>query len=145
MSEPIRPPEINLQIAVPTHNRYLSLVGGIAELLLHKLEGHFCCRESFACDLNLALTEGLANAIRHAGQGRGGGSVRVHIDIEDGGLRVRIFDDGPGFDLAQVPPPDFDALEESGRGLFLMRALMDSVDYRRAEGGNVLEMRKQLF
>ena len=136
--------EINLQIVVPTQNRYLNLVGSIAELLIRKLEGHQGCGESLACDLNLVLTEGVANAIRHAGPARPTETVRVHLDIEGDNLRVRIFDHGPGFDLEQVPAPDFDGQEESGRGLFLIRALMDSVDYRKTEAGNVLEMWKKL-
>jgi len=35
------------------------------------------------------------------------------------------------------------AVDERGRGVFLIRSLMDSVEYRETENGNVLEMRKK--
>ena len=40
--------------------------------------------------------------------------------------------------------PEFADLEEHGRGIFFIRSLMDSVEYRKTECGNVLEMRKKL-
>jgi serine/threonine-protein kinase RsbW len=41
--------------------------------------------------------------------------------------------------------PDPDDLSERGRGIFLIRSLMDAVKYRKTEAGNVLEMHKRLF
>jgi serine/threonine-protein kinase RsbW len=46
--------------------------------------------------------------------------------------------------LDQVPCKDPGDCSERGRGIFIIRALMDSVDYRRTDNGNVLEMRKKL-
>ncbi|MBM3624691.1 MAG: ATP-binding protein, partial [Alphaproteobacteria bacterium] len=57
---------------------------------------------------------------------------------------VRVFDHGGGFDLAAVPTPDLDELRERGRGIFFIRSVMDSVQYRKTESGNVLEMRKKI-
>ena len=64
--------------------------------------------------------------------------------IEENDLCVRVYDHGQGFDIDLVPEPDLDELPERGRGLFLIRTLMDAVSYRRIEGGNVLEMHKRL-
>jgi serine/threonine-protein kinase RsbW len=58
---------------------------------------------------------------------------------------VRVFDHGQGFDLANLGAPEVDEFCERGRGLFLIRALMDTVEYRRTECGNVLEMKKRLL
>jgi serine/threonine-protein kinase RsbW len=69
--------------------------------------------------------------------------VRVCLSIDDKNLCVRVFDHGQGFDLEAVPPPDFADLDERGRGIFFIRSLMDSVEYRKMENGNVLEMRKK--
>ena len=63
---------------------------------------------------------------------------------EDNNLCVRVFDHGQGFNLEAVPTPEFADLDEHGRGIFFIRSLMDSVEYRKTEGGNVLEMRKKL-
>ncbi|MBL0172579.1 MAG: ATP-binding protein [Gemmatimonadaceae bacterium] len=85
------------------------------------------------CRLNIpvAITEALSNAIL-----RGNGCERerrVHITaaLETQRLIVEVSDEGGGFDLdaAQGHPDDADWLErEDGRGLFLMRSLMDHVE-----------------
>jgi serine/threonine-protein kinase RsbW len=55
-----------------------------------------------------------------------------------------VYDQGQGFDISntnmETPDPELD----HGRGVFLIRSLMDSVTYRRCEKGNVLEMYKSL-
>ena len=70
--------------------------------------------------------------------------MRICISIEDKNLCVRVHDYGQGFNLEAVPTPDFADLEEHGRGIFFIRSLMDFVEYRKTESGNVLEMRKRL-
>jgi serine/threonine-protein kinase RsbW len=97
-----------------------------------------------AYHLNLVLTEATVNAMRYASPSDADKTVRVCIHIEDENLCIRVYDHGQGFDLNTVPTPDFEDLNERGRGIFFIRALMDSVDYRKTECGNVLEMRKKL-
>jgi serine/threonine-protein kinase RsbW len=85
-------------------------------------------------DLEIALREALANAVIHGnGEGR---DKQVFVRCyggDDGMLLVLIRDEGPGFEPAGVPDPRTDdRLQlDHGRGLFLMRALMDHVEYRR--------------
>jgi serine/threonine-protein kinase RsbW len=86
----------------------------------------------------------MANAIDHSASSDADQTVRVCIFIEEDDLCVRVYDHGQGFDIDLVPEPDLDDLPERGRGLFLIRTLMDAVSYRRIEGGNVLEMHKRL-
>ena len=54
-----------------------------------------------------------------------------------------MYDYGQGFDFEAVPIPDIDELSERGRGIFFIRSLMDHVEYRKTESGNVLEMKKE--
>ncbi len=70
--------------------------------------------------------------------------MHIIISIAENELFIRIFDYGQGFDINEIPAPDFTLLEDRGRGIFLIRALMDSVRYVRNTSGNVLEMVKQL-
>lgn len=135
---------IHLEIVVPNHKRYLSLIGNIAEEVARALEDYTGDRESLAYHLNLVLTEAMVNAIEHSPPSEHRDTVRVCICIDDKDLCVRVYDHGQGFDLAAVPAPDFETLDERGRGIFLMRELMDGVAYRRTECGNVLEMYKKL-
>jgi serine/threonine-protein kinase RsbW len=96
--------------------------------------------------LNLVMTEALANAIEHSGRigSNHKQKLRVHIHIEGESLCIQVYDQGVGFDLELVPDPNFDCLDERGRGIFFIRSLMDSVDYHRCPTGNCLEMHMKL-
>lgn len=140
--------EIDIQIKVPNQTRYLSLIGRVGEDLAHQLEEFSGNREELASQLNVVLTEAMVNAIRHANADDPDKEVDIRITITDNELTIQVFDQGQGFDLNSIPDPVFDDndhLEGSGRGVFIMRALMDTVIYRHCScGGNVLEMRKRL-
>ena len=133
---------LSLDLVVPNQTRYLRLVGSIAELVAKELRNGAGDRDDLAYHLNLALTEAMANAIQYA-PGDRKNTVRICISIENKDLLVRVYDHGQGFDLKSVPTPDFSEPGEHGRGIFVIRSLMDCVDYRKAECGNVLEMRKR--
>lgn len=135
---------IHLEIVVPNQTRYLSLIGNIAEQVARALDDYRGDREALAYHLNLVLTEAMVNAIQHSTPSQHRNTVRVCIYIEAKDLHIRVYDQGQGFDLDAVPAPDFEALEERGRGIFLIRELMDGVVYRKIDGGNVLEMYKRL-
>ena len=85
----------------------------------------------------------MANAIQYGSSTDAKQSVRVCLSIDDKTLCVKVFDHGQGFDLKAVPTLDFADLDERGRGIFLIRSLMDLVEYRKTDNGNVLEMRKK--
>lgn len=97
-------------------------------------------------DLHLVLDELLNNIVRHA-QPRHP-EVTVTLDVRDGLLQIRIVDDGVPFDPRARPDPDTSlALEErpvGGLGLFLVRQLMEHVDYRRTRGRNRLTLTRRL-
>jgi serine/threonine-protein kinase RsbW len=136
--------EIQVDIIVPSHTRYLALIGNVGEQLARELDRYSGDRESLAYNLNLVLTEAMVNAIEHSSHAQLHKKVRVHIRVGHDDLQIKVYDQGQGFDLDAVPSPKLDELLERGRGLFLMRTLMDSVKYYRTADGNVLEMRKHL-
>lgn len=136
--------DIHVDVVVPNKKRYLSLIGNIAEEVARALEHYAGDREALAYHLNVVLTEAMANAIDHSNPAEHEQTVRVCIFIEEDDLCVRVYDQGTGFDLDLVPPHDPEQLTERGRGLFLIRTLMDRVNYRRINGENVLEMHKRL-
>jgi serine/threonine-protein kinase RsbW len=99
-------------------------------------------------DIQLAVDEACTNIIRHA-YGERGGKIQIRIDSIDDGIRVIVRDWGAAFDPEVVPHPDVAApLSEralGGLGLFLMRQVMDSVDFAfDTDKGNVLTMVKRL-
>ena len=138
--------DIALEISIPNHTRYLSLIGKIGESMAKGLDHYAGDRDNLASQINTVLTEALVNAIKHANATDPDKEILVRINISDKELAIRVFDSGLGFDLNKVPGPccNPDALEEKGRGLFIIRSLMDSVVYRKSNGGNVLEMKKTL-
>ena len=134
---------LSLDIVVPNQTRYLRLVGNMAELVAKELDDAKGDRDTLAYHLNLVLTEAMTNAIQYNLSSGPNETVRICLSIEDKDLSVRVYDHGQGFDLGAVPTPDFTELNERGRGIFFIRSLMDSVEYRKLECGNVLEMKKK--
>ena len=94
--------------------------------------------------VEVAIREALANAIRHGCRGDATLHIRCSFAYEDGdALLLVVRDPGSGFDPARVADP-LDAantLNLGGRGILLMRALMDDVQF--VDGGREVRMRKR--
>jgi serine/threonine-protein kinase RsbW len=133
-----------LDLRVPGRTEYLSLVGSIVECVAQRLENYRGDRDALAFHLNVVVTEAVGNAIRHGLTEHPRSRVRICIEVRGDELIIEVHDRGQGFDLCTLSHTCPDDLDEGGRGLFVMRSLMDSVSYRRTKLGNVLEMRKQL-
>lgn len=138
--------EIELEITVPNQTCYLRLIGRIGEDMARELDRFREDREALAHHLNTVLTEAASNAIKHANAADPDKKIRINIRITSQELAIKVFDSGQGFNLNDVPEPSFelDPLNEKGRGIFIIRALMDSVAYQKAKSGNVLIMKKSL-
>ena len=101
--------------------------------------------------VGVAIRESVINAIKHGNQNDSG--KRVFVDFETGGggaaaeLKIRVRDQGPGFDPEHVADPlaPENLLKASGRGIFLIRSFMDDVILQRApEGGMEIRMTKRV-
>jgi serine/threonine-protein kinase RsbW len=81
--------------------------------------------------IRLALEEALVNAIKHGNQMDRAKKVHIAYDITPERFTIRITDEGPGFDLGDVPDPvAAENLERPcGRGLLLMRHYMTDVAF----------------
>ena len=92
--------------------------------------------------IKLALEEALVNAIKHGNQMDRTKNVQITYQVLPHQFEIRITDEGPGFDPADVPDPtDVENLERPcGRGLMLMRHYMCEVAYNAR--GNSVHMRK---
>lgn len=95
-----------------------------------------------ALNLPVALTEALSNAILRGNGEDEAKEVRIRVLITDHEVVVEVEDQGSGFDLeacTEDPTTPENLEREDGRGLFLMRALMDRVERFRA-AGNVVRL-----
>ncbi len=70
--------------------------------------------------------------------------VHVALTCDDTTLTISLQDEGSGFNAALLPDPLLpeNILRSSGRGIFLMRALMDEVHFRQLNPGTELTMIK---
>ena len=134
---------IEVDIKVPNQTRYLSLIGKIGEDIAKELDRYTGDRETLAYHINLVLTEAMVNAIKYGATDLDK-MVHIVINISESELAIRVYDNGQGFDINGIPAPDFETLEDRGRGIFLIRSLMDSVCYKKTADGNILEMVKRL-
>ncbi len=99
--------------------------------------------EELQSGLLVAITEAVSNAIVHGN--KQDISKRVHLLLErlpgTPWVRVLVEDEGEGFDPNSIPDPTTDErlMAESGRGVFLMRAFADEVNYQK--GGRCVELK----
>ena len=82
-------------------------------------------------NLRTALAEALANAIAYGNLHDTSRVVRVRVEADRLGVRIHVRDDGAGFDPAAVPDPTLpqNLEREVGRGLFVLRHLVDHVAF----------------
>ena len=92
-------------------------------------------------DVELALSEACTNVLLHAGPGD---AYQVRLQIDEELCELRVVDVGQGFDAAG-PRLGKDGVEEGGRGLGLMIALVDTVQFAsKPEAGTVVRLEKTL-
>ena len=84
----------------------------------------------------LAVEEAFVNVVSYS-ECR---EIHFDTDMADGKLRIVISDDGKEFDPTKAPPPviDPDNLRPGGLGISMVRKIMDSMEYERKDGKNIL-------
>ena len=110
----------------------------------HCLAGHDATR-TIRFKLRVVLSEALSNAIiRGNGEDRNKW-VEVRAELVPESIRVYVTDEGPGFDPATVPEPIHPAQldEAGGRGLFLIRKLVDAVQFNDQGNSICMILRRQ--
>jgi len=94
-------------------------------------------------NVEIALREALANAVLHGNRQDAEKKIQVNCRIQFGGeVSIVVKDEGDGFDPNKLPDPTaiVNIESEHGRGIYLMRALMDEVHFE--QGGTEVHMRK---
>ncbi len=97
--------------------------------------------------MGVAIRESVINAIRHGNQSDPSRRVFIDFDRDSTELRIRVRDQGEGFDPEELADPlaPENLLKASGRGIFLIRSFMDDVRLQRAsEGGMEVVMVKRM-
>jgi serine/threonine-protein kinase RsbW len=92
--------------------------------------------------LLVASTEAANNAILHGNKLNRNKSIGIKCSVRKTKIVVQVRDEGAGFDPKKIPNPteEKNLLKESGRGVYLMRSLMDSVKVKTTKTGSLVEM-----
>jgi serine/threonine-protein kinase RsbW len=133
--------EVAVRKVVPGRLDALSpAVGEVMELA----RGMECSRGK-EFEIETALREALANAIRHGCGNDAEKSVEICVACDPArGMLIVVRDPGPGFDPRLIPSPvrGQNLFRHHGRGIYLINQLMDEVSFER--GGTEIRMLKRL-
>jgi serine/threonine-protein kinase RsbW len=95
-------------------------------------------------DVKMAISEACGNAICHGSPRGSKDRIQVRGEVKDNCLYLEICDAGPGFQPHEIALPDAEEWKPSGRGLFLMVALMDEVQFETTPAGTRVRLAKYL-
>jgi serine/threonine-protein kinase RsbW len=128
--------EIMLALTLPREELTVPLARHVVRATMERAGVAATCVD----DVVLALSEACTNVLLHAGAGD---EYDVRFHLEGQRCHIRVVDVGHGFDSVALRRHGPEA--ERGRGLTLMRALVDQVRFTsRPEDGTVVTMEKQL-
>ena len=99
--------------------------------------------------IDLALVEWVTNVVSYAYTDRLEHWIVIRLKMASAEASVEVDDDGREFNPLSRPPVDINVpLEQrsiGGLGIHMIKILMDSVEYRRVDGHNVLTMKKRML
>lgn len=130
-------PRLEMTVSLPRQSHSVPVIRRLAAQILRA----FGVAADSIHDVELAISEACANVIQHALDSEG---YEVSIELAADRCAITVLDRGEGFDASGVrDQADIDA--ESGRGLTLMRALVDNLNFvSEPKIGAVVHMVKQL-
>lgn len=133
-------PDSRFRVTLPSDPRFLALVRAFVAAVCQA--GGFDAASTHA--IVLAVHEAAGNVIRHAHRGRAEVHVHVECYLRSDGIEIHLLDEGEPFDIAAVPFLDPAEIRPGGRGVFLMRRLMDEISSQpRGPRGNTLRLVKR--
>lgn len=116
------------------------------EVLLEEANKIFNLPAEKFINLQIACSEALINAIVHGNEEDVNKKVFTYIEYNETVLTVGIKDQGKGFQIDDLPDPtsNENILKESGRGIFIIRSLVDDFTCNSSDNGTefILSVRK---
>ncbi len=117
----------NNQIEIPSTLDYLPKVDSFIERKLKKLG----IKKNQIADIAISVTEAVTNAVVHGNKNDLSKKVKISLKVDSSCVEVTVEDEGGGFDPESVQSPieEENLLKEVGRGVFILKSLMDKVDF----------------
>ena len=117
-------------------------------IFIEELSEEMALAPELTFNLNLALEEAVSNVILYAYGEEKQKEISLSANMSDNNLTFVLTDYGKEFDPTKVPDADVtlsaEEREIGGLGIFLIRQIMNTIEYQRVDGKNVLIMGKQL-
>ena len=132
--------QISLSLTLPRDENTIPVS---RHIVLHALDEVGAVQDCID-DIAIAQTEACANVVHHSGPGD---KYEVRVDIDQTKCVIRVIDTGRGFDWQSLTDADTgsDMSAERGRGILLMRALVDEVRFvSKPEAGTIVHLEKAL-
>ena len=132
--------QLSLALTLPRDEETIPVTRHIVHHALDEVGAMEECVE----DIAMAQTEACANVVRHSGPGD---AYEVRVDIDQEKCVIRVIDTGRGFDWQTLTDAEAssDKLAERGRGILLMRSLVDEVRFvSKPEAGTIVHLEKAL-
>jgi serine/threonine-protein kinase RsbW len=129
-----------VEVDIPSDVR---LIERVVELVRRECEEMDYAHRQIMLNVPVALTEALSNAILRGNLDDPAKHVHIRAEVDNVRLVVEVADEGAGFDLeaSLIDPTTPGAIDrEDGRGLFLMRQLMDRVERIEGVRGSIVRM-----
>jgi serine/threonine-protein kinase RsbW len=130
---------INFSLSLPRDEASVPVVRRLCKSALDDLGVHETC----VSDIELAVTEACTNVLKHAN-----GTDAIYettVEINDKDCTIRVIDAGSGFDASTHGRQRAPGSAESGRGIHLIRALVDSAQFTsRPQDGTMVHLEKKL-
>ena len=130
--------ELSLALTLPRDEQTVPVARHIVRNAMEQVG----VEETCVYDIELALSEACTNVLVHSGPGD---RYVVRLDLEDRLGLIRVIDVGRGFDSARLQTGGALPEDERGRGLGVMQALVDRVDFTsRPEAGTIVTLEKAM-
>jgi len=119
----------------------------VVESLLYKANEEFALPECEFQNVLIAASEIIMNAIVHGNKESDSKKVRISVEYDRDVMKIKILDEGYGFKFDKDSKPKLpdDMLKQSGRGMFIVKSLVEELDYHDTGEGIefILTVRKK--
>lgn len=127
-----------LECTIPSHLEQLNCIERLTAQAAEQLR----LSEDQQDNLAIAVTEAVGNAIVHGNKKDPEKKVTIRFQLKPDSVHVTVKDEGHGFDPDQIANPldQGNLMKESGRGIFILRKLMDKVTFDFTPGGTIIHL-----
>lgn len=129
----------HIKISLPGKPEYVSIARLTASVIANQMGFNIDDVE----DIKVAVGEACNNAVLH---GKSHEEVfEIQFEVQDDRMVIEVRDNGNGFDLDEYQAPEPGELRENGLGIFIMKTLMDEVEFIPVQNnGTTIRLVKEL-